>query len=75
MTISHKLVITLPDEATIDAEEGTVTMELEQARQWAQSVLEATGELLEATGERRNPFGFWEVKKPDTRGDAHEWRC
>nr|DAI86657.1 MAG TPA: hypothetical protein [Caudoviricetes sp.] len=68
MTISHKLVITLPDEATIDAEEGTVTMELEQARQWAQSV-------LEATGERRNPFGFWEVKKPDTRGDAHEWRC
>ena len=68
MTISHKLVITLPDEATIDAEEGAVTMELEQARQWALSV-------LEATGERRNPFGFWEVKKPDTRGDAHEWRC
>lgn len=42
MTLSHKLVITLPDEATINAEEGTVTMGLEQAREWALSIIDAT---------------------------------
>lgn len=42
MTISHKLVIVLPDECELDTTGGTITMTVEQAREWAQSVLDAT---------------------------------
>lgn len=42
MTISHKLVITLPDEHALNTTDGTITMTVEQAREWAQSILNAT---------------------------------
>ena len=42
MTISHKLVIALPDECDLNTVDGTITMTVEQAREWAQSILNAT---------------------------------
>lgn len=42
MTTSHKLVITLPDEHDLNTTDGTITMTVEQAREWAQSILDAT---------------------------------
>lgn len=42
MTINHKLVITLPDECDLDTTGGTITMTVEQAREWAQSIINAT---------------------------------
>lgn len=40
--MSHKLVITLPDEYDLNTTDGTITMTVEQAREWAQSILDAT---------------------------------
>lgn len=42
MTISHKLVIALPDGYDLNTTDGTITMTVEQAREWAQSILDAT---------------------------------
>lgn len=42
MTINHKLVITLPNEYDLDTTDGTITMTVEKARDWAQSILDAT---------------------------------
>lgn len=42
MTTSHKLVIALPDEHDLNTIDGTITMTVTQAREWAQSILDAT---------------------------------
>lgn len=42
MTTNHKLVITLPDEYDLNTTDGTITMTVAQAREWARSILDAT---------------------------------
>lgn len=56
MTASHKLVITLPDEYDLDTTDGTITMTVTQAREWAQSIIDVTphGTTKRERAQRRN---------------------
>lgn len=51
----HKLVIALPDECDLDATDSTITMTVEQAREWALSILDVTppGTTLREQVEKR----------------------
>lgn len=62
MTIRHKLVITLPDEYDLNTTDGTITMTVEQAREWAQSILDVTPYSATARerAQRRNLNAEWQ---------------
>lgn len=79
--MQHKLVIEVPDGATIDPDNTTVTLTPEQARAWAKSILEATGPSKAQRDDATQRFIDSQRRINDKlRGPYHDedgnrWRC